>query len=158
MEIEIRPLAEIRPYDKNPRLNDQAVEAVARSIEEFGFRQPIVVDADGVIVVGHTRWKAALKLGLEQVPVHVAREMTPDEIVLAIESYADAALRAKEAGFDGVQLHGAHGFLISQFLSPFVNRRTDEWGGDLDGRMHFLRAVCQAVREQVGPDSRCSLS
>jgi 2,4-dienoyl-CoA reductase-like NADH-dependent reductase (Old Yellow Enzyme family) len=81
-----------------------------------------------------------------------AREMTLDEIGLTIEAYVDAAWRAKEAGFDGVQLHGAHGFLISQFLSPFVNRRTDEWGGDLEGRMRFLRAACQAAREQVGPD------
>ena len=79
MNIELRPVAEIKPYEKNPRINDAAVEAVARSIREFGFRQPIVVDADGVIVVGHTRWKAALKLGLERVPVHVARELTPEQ-------------------------------------------------------------------------------
>jgi DNA modification methylase len=79
MEIELRPLAEIKPYEKNPRVNDMAVEAVARSIREFGFRQPIVVDGDGVIVVGHTRWKAAAKLGLERVPVHVARELTPEQ-------------------------------------------------------------------------------
>lgn len=79
MNIELRPLAEIRPYEKNPRLNDNAVEAVARSIREFGFRQPIVVDTDGVIVVGHTRWKAAAKLGLDKVPVHVARELTPEQ-------------------------------------------------------------------------------
>ncbi len=81
-----------------------------------------------------------------------AREMTPDEIDLAIQSYVQAAWRVREAGFDAVQIHGAHGYLVSQFLSPFVNQRTDEWGGDLEGRMSFLRAVCQAVREQVGPD------
>ena len=80
MNIELRPLAEIRPYEKNPRINDAAVEAVARSIKEFGFRQPIVVDADGVIVVGHTRWKAAEQLGLERVPVHVAHELTPAQV------------------------------------------------------------------------------
>ena len=79
MEIEMRPLAEIKPYEKNPRLNDTAVEAVARSIREFGFRQPIVVDGDGVIVVGHTRWKAAAKLGLDKVPVHVATDLTPEQ-------------------------------------------------------------------------------
>ena len=79
MNIELRPLAEIKPYEKNPRINDAGVEAVARSIGEFGFRQPIVVDADGVIVVGHTRWKAAAKLGLDKVPVHVARELTPEQ-------------------------------------------------------------------------------
>jgi len=81
-----------------------------------------------------------------------AREMTRDEIALLIQAYGQAARRAREAGFDGVQLHGAHGYLIGQFLSPFVNRRTDEWGGDLEGRMRFLRAVSGAVREQVGPD------
>ena len=80
MNIELRPLAEIKPYEKNPRLNDGAVESVARSIREFGFRQPIVVDAEGVIVCGHTRWKAAHKLGLEKVPVHVARDLTPEQI------------------------------------------------------------------------------
>ncbi len=77
MHIELRPLDSITPYDQNPRVNDGAVDAVAASLREFGFRQPIVVDAEGVIVVGHTRWKAAKKLGLEKVPVHVAKELTP---------------------------------------------------------------------------------
>jgi len=81
-----------------------------------------------------------------------AREITPGEIALMIQAYGQAARRAREAGFDGVQIHGAHGYLIGQFLSPFVNRRTDEWGGDIEGRMNFLRAVCQTVREQVGAD------
>ncbi|MCH8839078.1 MAG: ParB N-terminal domain-containing protein [Planctomycetes bacterium] len=79
MKIENRKLADIRPYDNNPRLNDAAVDAVAASLREFGFRQPIVVDTDGVIIVGHTRWKAARKLGLEQVPVHVAEDLTPEQ-------------------------------------------------------------------------------
>ncbi len=81
-----------------------------------------------------------------------AREMTADEITLLIQAHGQAARRAREAGFDGVQIHGAHGYLIGQFLSPFANRRTDEWGGDLEGRMRFLRAICQDVQEQVGPD------
>jgi DNA modification methylase len=80
MKIEYRPLAEIKPYDKNPRDNDAAVDAVAESIRRFGFRQPIVVDKAGVIVCGHTRWKAAQKLGLAEVPVHVARDLTPEQI------------------------------------------------------------------------------
>ena len=81
-----------------------------------------------------------------------AREMTVGEINHMVDAYAQGARRAKEAGFDGVQIHGAHGYLIGQFLSPFVNKRTDEWGGDLEGRMQFMRAVCRAVRDQVGPD------
>lgn len=80
MEIELRNVSDIRPYDQNPRRNAAAVEAVAASIKEFGFRQPIVVDAEGVIICGHTRHKAAQKLGLAQVPVHVARELTPVQV------------------------------------------------------------------------------
>jgi DNA modification methylase len=77
MQVELRPISSIRPYESNPRINDAAVDAVAASIKEFGFRQPIVVDEQNVIIVGHTRYKAALKLGLETVPVHVAVGLTP---------------------------------------------------------------------------------
>lgn len=78
--VEIRNIETIRPYEHNPRLNDGAVDAVAASLKEFGFRQPIVVDSDGVIVCGHTRFKAAQKLGLAKVPVHVAKDLTPEQI------------------------------------------------------------------------------
>jgi DNA modification methylase len=77
MQIEQRKLADIKPYDRNPRVNDDAIDAVARSIAEFGFRQPIVVDEQDVIIVGHTRYKAALKLNLDTVPVHIARGLSP---------------------------------------------------------------------------------
>jgi hypothetical protein len=77
MLVEMRPIGSIRPYENNPRLNDAAVDAVAASIKEFGFRQPIVVDEADVIIVGHTRYKAALKLGLPEVPVHVAFGLSP---------------------------------------------------------------------------------
>jgi DNA modification methylase len=77
MHVEMRPVGAIRPYDNNPRINDPAVDAVAASIKEFGFNQPIVVDEQGVIIVGHTRHKAALKLGMETVPVCTAAGLTP---------------------------------------------------------------------------------
>ena len=80
METENRTIDDVTPYENNPRQNDGAVDAVARSINEFGFRQPIVVDEDGVIIVGHTRFKAAQKLGLENVPVHVATGLTPAQV------------------------------------------------------------------------------
>jgi len=80
MQIEAWTLDRVRPYEKNPRQNDDAVDAVAQSIRQFGFRQPIVVDSDGVIICGHTRWKAAQKLGMETVPVHVATDLTPEQI------------------------------------------------------------------------------
>jgi DNA modification methylase len=79
MLVTMRSVESIRPYEGNPRKNDPAVDAVAASIKEFGFRQPIVTDDRGVIVVGHTRYKAALKLGLSEVPVHVADGLTVDQ-------------------------------------------------------------------------------
>jgi DNA modification methylase len=80
MRIAMWPIERVQPYDKNPRLNDEAVDSVARSIQEFGFRQPIVVDEQDTIIVGHTRWKAAQKLGMAKVPVHVAKDLTPAQI------------------------------------------------------------------------------
>ncbi len=79
MNVEMWSMSEVKPYEANPRVNDQAVEAVVNSIREYGFRQPIVVDSEGVIVVGHTRWKAAKALGLEKVPVHVAKDLSAEK-------------------------------------------------------------------------------
>jgi hypothetical protein len=80
MKVEMHKIADIRLYPGNPRRNDHAVAAVAASIREFGFRQPLVVDQHGEIVVGSTRYKAALQLGLEMVPVHVATGLTPAQV------------------------------------------------------------------------------
>jgi len=80
MKVEQWKIDDVKPYEGNPRQNEEAVEAVAKSIREFGFRQPIVVDESGVIVAGHTRYKAAQKLGLEKVPVHVAKGLSPEQI------------------------------------------------------------------------------
>jgi len=81
-----------------------------------------------------------------------ARQMSPDEIHILIDAYAQAAHRAQEAGFDGVQLHAAHGYLINQFLSPAINRRTDAWGGNFENRLRFLKKAVEAVRAQVGDE------
>jgi 2,4-dienoyl-CoA reductase-like NADH-dependent reductase (Old Yellow Enzyme family) len=80
------------------------------------------------------------------------RPMTDAEIGRAIEQFAFAAGEAQAAGFTGVSLHAAHGYLISQFLSPLANRRTDRWGGSLENRSRFLLEVIAAVRAVVGPD------
>ena len=80
MNIVNMKITDIRPYEKNPRHNDSAVEAVARSIKEFGWQQPIVVDKDMVVIVGHTRLKAAEQLGLTEVPVVVADHLTPEQV------------------------------------------------------------------------------
>lgn len=80
MEIKMIKVDDLKPYENNPRFNDEAVEYVAKSIKEFGFKVPIVVDKNGVIVAGHTRYKASLELGLKEVPCIVADDLTDEQI------------------------------------------------------------------------------
>jgi len=84
----------------------------------------------------------------EKIPA--AQEMNHEEIQNLIESFGRAAFRAKTAGFDGVQIHAAHGFLLSQFLSPFFNRRKDQYGGDIENRARLVLEVYKSVRSEVG--------
>lgn len=79
-EIKVVPIGDVKPYPNNPRDNEKAVPAVAASIERFGFRNPILVDGDGVIIEGHTRRLAAIRLGMEEVPVVYATDLAPDEV------------------------------------------------------------------------------
>lgn len=80
MNIQQKKLSEIKPYEGNPRKNDRAVKTVADSIEQYGFQQPIVVDRDHVIIVGHTRYRAAQKLNLQSVPVIVAHDLNEEQV------------------------------------------------------------------------------
>jgi 2,4-dienoyl-CoA reductase-like NADH-dependent reductase (Old Yellow Enzyme family) len=80
------------------------------------------------------------------------REMTEYDIERIIEAFAEAARRVRESGFDAVQLHGAHGYLINEFLCPHTNRRKDKWGGSIENRMRFLKEIYQGCREMVGND------
>jgi 2,4-dienoyl-CoA reductase-like NADH-dependent reductase (Old Yellow Enzyme family) len=78
------------------------------------------------------------------------REITEADIERIIEAFAQAARRVKESGFDALQLHGAHGYLISQFLCPHTNRREDKWGGSIENRMRFVTEIYERVRKSVG--------
>lgn len=80
MDIKILNINELKPYEKNPRKNDEAVKYVAESIKQFGFKVPIVIDKDHVIVAGHTRWKAAKKLGISDVPCIIADDLSDEQI------------------------------------------------------------------------------
>lgn len=80
MQIVNRKISDLTPYEKNPRKNDAAVQYVANSIKEFGFKVPVVIDREGVIVAGHTRLKAAKKLMLEEVPCIIADDLTDEQI------------------------------------------------------------------------------
>lgn len=79
MKIELRKLSEIKTYGNNPRIIGPAVDAVANSIKSFGFSVPVVVDKNGVIIAGHTRYAAAQKLGLEEIPCYVAEDLSEDQ-------------------------------------------------------------------------------
>lgn len=80
MEIKYIKIKDIKPYKYNPRKNDQAIHKVAESIEQFGFKQPLVLDKDNNVVVGHTRLKAAIKLNIDKVPVLIADDLTEQQI------------------------------------------------------------------------------
>lgn len=82
----------------------------------------------------------------------VPQQLTTEEIQTLVQKYADAARRAKEAGFDGVELHSAHGYLLNQFYSPLTNIRTDSYGGSVQNRIRLHLEVIKAVRATVGND------
>jgi len=119
--IELWPIERPKPYARNARkITDKAVDKVAASIREFGFRQPIVVDRDGVIIAGHTRLLAARRLGLEAVPVHVASSLSPAQV----KAYRLADNRTnEEASWDltllGAELGDLKGFQFDLTLTGF---------------------------------------
>jgi 2,4-dienoyl-CoA reductase-like NADH-dependent reductase (Old Yellow Enzyme family) len=100
----------------------------------------------------HVKNTVAPSAVLEKFSNKMPREMTIEEIEETIENFAQAARRVKEAGFDGVQLHGAHGYLISEFLSPYTNQRTDQYGGNTENRVKFVEQIYTRSRELVGDE------
>jgi 2,4-dienoyl-CoA reductase-like NADH-dependent reductase (Old Yellow Enzyme family) len=100
--------------------------------------------------VGKVMWgpSAVTDLGLNNTP----QEMTAQDIRKVQQAFAEAALRAKRAGFDGVQMHVAHGYLLSKFLTPYYNRRSDGYGGTIENRARMVLETYQAIRDKVGPD------
>jgi ParB-like chromosome segregation protein Spo0J len=145
MKVEMWAIERVKPYDKNPRINDPGVDAVAASIKEFGFRQPIVVDEQNIIIVGHTRYKAALKLGLKMVPVHVAVGLSPaqakayriaDNQTASLSQWDDSLLPLEllglqEMGYD-LNLTGFSGDELLRLLDSQTNDAPQDPGPQLD--------------------------
>ena len=149
LRVKYVPIGDVRPYEDNPRRNDGAVQAVATSIREFGWKQPIVVDADGTIVVGHTRYKAAQALGMTDVPVVVASDLTPEQCaayrladnrvgelaqwdseLLAQELDGLADIDMSVFGFDSGELMDADG--IDKLFSDYDQDEASAKGGSAD--------------------------
>lgn len=115
------------PYANNPRLNDNAVDAVAASIKEFGFKVPIVVDGENVIINGHTRLKAAHKLGLKQVPVIVADDLTPEQVkAFRLADNKTGELAQWDMAKLGIELEGIDDIDMTDFGFDFEELEEDE--------------------------------
>lgn len=158
MEIIYKPVSDLIPYENNPRKNDDAVDYVANSIKEFGFKVPIIVGSDNVIVTGHTRLKAAIKLGLTEVPVIVADDLTEEQInafrladnkVAEVAEWDDARLLLELDGLDFDM--SAFGFDLGDVEMP-----DEEYVPRADNGFNYVEqygviAICkdEAEQEQV---------
>jgi 2,4-dienoyl-CoA reductase-like NADH-dependent reductase (Old Yellow Enzyme family) len=114
------------------------------------------VGAPAVVQISHAGAVATKKV-IGETPIgpsprEKTRMLEKEEILEIVDDYADATDRAVKAGFDGVELHGAHGYLLCQFFTPLLNKRTDEFGGSLENRMRFPLLVTEKVRKRLGKD------
>ena len=121
MKIINKKINEIKPYEKNPRRNDKAVKSVANSIKEFGFKNPIIIDKNNVIVAGHTRYKACKELGLNEVPCIVADDLN-DEQIKAFRLADNKVSEQAEWDFE----------LLTDELDDILNIDMSDFGFDVD--------------------------
>ena len=162
-EIKVVAIGDIKPYANNPRLNDAAVPAVAASIRRFGFRNPRLVDADGVIIEGHTRRLAAIELGMEQVPVIYATDLAPDEVdALRVIDNKTAELAdwdmdklAEEMGRLADFSFGDFGFDVKSIVEMGVEERSAgedsyDYEEDGDGRPQIAPITRRGERWRLG--------
>ena len=174
LRVKYVPIGDVRPYEDNPRRNDGAVQAVANSLREFGWKQPIVVDADGTIIVGHTRYKAALALEMTHVPVVVASDLTPeqcaayrladnrvgelaewDENLLAVELDGLADLDMSAFGFDGPVTEDMFGndFTLPDTDAPQFKTVSLQMTAEMFGEFERITGRVEACRYDGGNDS-----
>jgi 2,4-dienoyl-CoA reductase-like NADH-dependent reductase (Old Yellow Enzyme family)/thioredoxin reductase len=131
------------------------LKKAAERIQQYGAKFMVQLwhggaNAYGTTAYGHQLWAPSAVRAIGS--GYVTHAMTKDEIKEVIEGFAAEAYRCKQAGVDGVEIHGAHGYLITQFMSPLTNLRTDEYGGDHAGRIRFACEIIDAVRAAVGRD------
>ena len=159
--LNIVEIAAIHPSTKNPMdlgiYNDSFIpglKRIADAIREAGGKSAIQVWHGGRVVRKPVEGYDVVAPSPIKSPYssNQPRELTIDEIYELIEAYGDACLRAKKAGFDSVELHGAHGYLLAEFMSKTCNKRTDEFGGSFENRIKFPLMVIENVRKKVGED------
>jgi 2,4-dienoyl-CoA reductase-like NADH-dependent reductase (Old Yellow Enzyme family) len=145
--------AAIRQFGISDDRQVKGLRRLVRAAHGHGARIAAQIAHGGISLglLGRTDRVALAPSKIEEYPIS-HREMNSAEIDEIVRDFGAAAARAREAGFDAVQLHGAHGYLMSQFLSPRTNRRTDEWGGSPERRRRFHVEVTRSVRRAVGKD------
>lgn len=135
--------------------DDKFIEGFARlagAIKQYGVKAAIQIQHPGRQLVHPSLQPVAPSpIACRTVP-KVPRELSTSEVEELVERFAAAAIRAREAGFDAVQFHGAHGYLIAQFMSPWSNKRSDKYGGDVYGRATFPLEIIARTRQKVGKD------
>jgi len=155
----VHPMGQISPF-QNAISDDRCIKGLKQltaRVHERGAKIAVQLFHAGREAAGFLKSKNEEAAGAFFVPddpyfKRAYRELSESEIETLIGAFADAAERAVAAGFDAVQLHGAHAYLLSQFLSPYSNRRTDQWGGPLENRLRLHHEIYKAIREKVGPD------
>lgn len=152
---------EVKPYSKNPRMNQDAIAKVADSIREYGFQQPIVVDKNKVIIVGHTRYLAAKELGMKKVPVVVADKLTPKQVkayriadnkVAEYSDWDNELLKGELKGLDDIFTGFTEPELLNLFnAESLVEDHKDEWDGmpefNQDDKMWYRQIIVNFEKE-----------
>ena len=135
--------------------SDRIIPALARladSVHGFDSRIIMQLALHGGRAASAVTHKPCLAPSAIESPLYkeIPHELTKDEILELVEDWRAAAIRTQRAGFDGVEVHGSHGYLLNEFISPSTNRRTDEFGGSLENRLRFPQMIVQAIRESCG--------
>lgn len=146
-----------RGLDRQINIDDDrfipGLARLAQAIKQYGARAAIQLHHAGRQTSSRvTGFKPVAPSPIPGRDGEMPKELTIDEIKRLVECFAEGARRAREAGFDGVEIHGAHGYLVSQFLSPLSNKRKDEYGGTVENRARFLVEIIKAIRSKVGRD------
>lgn len=137
IEIVMRKIGELKPYENNPRHNDMAVDAVAASIQQFGFKNPVIIDKDGVIVAGHTRYKAAKKLGITDIPCISADDLSDEQIkAFRLADNKTAELAEWDEDLLGKEMQGIINIDMSQFGFSVGE---DELGEEMQDNKYTLK-------------------
>lgn len=127
------------------------LEDLARAVHQYGSKTVMQLAHAGITAAADLTGMTPLApSNLQDLHPSAHKEMTAADIQKAVSAFAAGAARAQKAGFDGVQIHAAHGYLLSQFLSPYFNRRKDDYGGSIQNRARVLLEVLQAIRSTVG--------